>query len=63
MQRARDAKKDAVLAAAGVPIDRHRGIVPGEQIRETVLKALRGTHHPAHRLKEAAGGPQGPVQG
>jgi hypothetical protein len=41
-QRARDAKKDAVLAAAGVPIVHFRGTVSGDRIREEVSKGLRG---------------------
>ncbi|MGH8201159.1 MAG: DUF2726 domain-containing protein [Steroidobacteraceae bacterium] len=43
-QRARDAKKDAVLVAAGVPIVRFRGTVSGDRIREEVSRALRGVH-------------------
>jgi very-short-patch-repair endonuclease len=41
-QRARDAKKDAVLAAAGVPIVRFRGMVSVDRLREDLSKALRG---------------------
>lgn len=50
-QRARDAKKDSVLAAAGVPILRFRGQVPVDRLRESVLKALR-------RFDQVAGGVQ-----
>lgn len=48
-QRTRDAKKDAVLAAAGVPVLRFRGTPSVDRIRGEVLKALRG-------VEEVAGG-------
>lgn len=53
-QRARDAKKDAVLAAAGVPIIRFRGTVSGDQIRDKVLKALRGVDQRPQGAEEIA---------
>lgn len=52
-QRARDAKKDAVLAAAGVPIVRFRGNVSGDRIREDVLKALRGVSQRSRDVEHA----------
>jgi hypothetical protein len=51
VQRARDAKKDAVLAAAGVPIVRFRGPVSGDRIREDVTKALRGLDQRPHGVE------------
>ena len=56
VHRARDAKKDAVLAAAGVPVIRFRGMVPGDQIRDTVLKALHGVDQRPHGIEEVAAG-------
>jgi very-short-patch-repair endonuclease len=40
VQRARDAKKDTVLAAAGVAIVRFRGLASVERIREEVSNAI-----------------------
>ena len=57
-QRARDAKKDAVLAAAGVPVVRFLGAASGDKIREEVSKALRGANQIPHNVEpvaEAAG--------
>ena len=53
-QRARDAKKDAVLAAAGVPVVRFRGTVSGDRIREDVLKALRGVNQSPRNIEPVA---------
>ena len=55
VQRDRDARKDAVLAAAGVPVVRFRGVVPGDQIRATVMSALGGVDQPPHAVEDAAG--------
>lgn len=58
VQRARDARKDAVLAAAGVPVVRFRGTVSGDRIREDVSKALRGVHpspRPLENVTDATG--------
>jgi hypothetical protein len=43
-QRVRDTKKDAVLAAAGVPVVRFRGLVPVGRVRERLVEALRGVN-------------------
>jgi very-short-patch-repair endonuclease len=50
VQRTRDAKKNAVLTAAGVPVVRFRGTVSGDRIREDVSKALRGLHPSARAV-------------
>lgn len=55
VQQARDAKKDAVLAAAGVPVVRFRGMVTGDQIRATVLSALGGVDQRPHAVEDVAG--------
>lgn len=52
-QRARDERKDAVLAAAGVPIVRFRSAVSGDRIREDVLKALRGVNQRPRDVEHA----------
>lgn len=53
-QRTRDARKDAVLAAAGVPIVRFRGTVSGDRIREDVSKALRGVDQSPRNVEPVA---------
>lgn len=55
VQRARDAKKDAVLAAAGVPVVRFRSPESVERIREDVLKAVGGLNQAAGRLGNVGG--------
>jgi len=55
VQRDRDSKKDAVLAAAGVPVVRFRGMVPGDQIRATVLSALGDVNQRPQAIEEVAG--------
>jgi very-short-patch-repair endonuclease len=55
VQRDRDSKKDAVLAAAGVPVVRFRGMVPGDQIRATVLRALGDVDERPHPAEDIAG--------
>lgn len=53
-RRAVDAKKDAVLDAAGIPVVRFRGKVSADRIRQDVLKALRGRDQGADRVEEVA---------